>query len=109
MVGAVWAYYQTFIYPQFAVDPLITISVVLMTFLGGRATLWGPIVGAGILETGQQYLAYRLGGSQFYLIAYALLFLLIMLVLPRGIVPTIAERLSRRRRRTAPAEEVVTA
>jgi branched-chain amino acid transport system permease protein len=99
MVGAVWAYYQTFIYPQFAVDPLITISMVLMTFLGGRATLWGPILGAGILETGQQYLAYRLGGSQFYLIAYALLFLLIMLVLPRGIVPTIAERLSRRRRR----------
>jgi branched-chain amino acid transport system permease protein len=99
MVGAGWAYNQTFIYPQFAVDPLITISMVLMTFLGGRATLWGPILGAGILETGQQYLAYRLGGSQFYLIAYALLFLLIMLVLPRGIVPTIAERLSRRRRR----------
>ncbi|OLB75041.1 MAG: hypothetical protein AUI14_22205 [Actinobacteria bacterium 13_2_20CM_2_71_6] len=103
MVGAVWAYYQSFIYPQFAVDPLVTISVVLMTFLGGRATLWGPVLGAFILETGQQYLAYRLGGSQFYLIAYALLFLVIMLVLPRGIVPTIAERLTLRRRRAVPA------
>jgi branched-chain amino acid transport system permease protein len=103
MAGAVWGYYQTFIYPQFAVDPLITISMVLMTFLGGRATLWGPIVGAGILETGRQYLAYQLGGSQFYLVAYALLFLLIMLVLPRGIVPTIAERLANRRRRAVPA------
>lgn len=98
MVGGVWAYYETFIYPQFAVDPLITIAVVLMTFLGGRATLWGPVLGAVILEAGQQTLAYRLGGSQFYLIAYALVFLVIMLLLPRGILPTIEERLRFRRR-----------
>ncbi|HKS98823.1 MAG TPA: branched-chain amino acid ABC transporter permease [Rugosimonospora sp.] len=92
MVGAVWAYYEGFIYPQFAVDPLISIAVVLMTFLGGRATIWGPVLGAFLLETSQQYLAYRLGASQFYLIAYALVFLGVMLVLPRGILPTLAER-----------------
>jgi branched-chain amino acid transport system permease protein len=101
MVGAVWAYYESFIYPQFAVDPLITIAIVLMTFLGGRATLWGPVLGALILESGQQYLAYRLGASQFYLIAYALVFLLIMLLLPRGILPTLEDRLRRRRRARA--------
>jgi branched-chain amino acid transport system permease protein len=98
MVGGVWAYYETFIYPQFAVDPLITIAVVLMTFLGGRATLWGPVLGAFILEAGQQTLAYRLGGSQFYLIAYALVFLIIMLLLPRGILPTLEDKLRLRRR-----------
>src|ERR1039458_1758200 len=48
MVGAVWAYYQSFVYPQFAVDPLVTITIVLMTFLGGRGTLWGPVLGAVI-------------------------------------------------------------
>jgi branched-chain amino acid transport system permease protein len=98
MVGGIWAYYETFIYPQFAVDPLITIAIVLMTFLGGRATLWGPVLGAIILEAGQQTLAYRLGGSQFYLIAYALVFLVIMLVLPRGILPTLEDKLRMRRR-----------
>ncbi|MFI5099790.1 MAG: branched-chain amino acid ABC transporter permease [Actinomycetes bacterium] len=98
MVGGVWAYYESFIYPQFAVDPLVTIAIVLMTFLGGRATLWGPVLGAFVLETGQQYLAYKLGASQFYLIAYALVFLLIMLLLPRGILPTLSDRLRRRRR-----------
>jgi branched-chain amino acid transport system permease protein len=98
MVGAVWAYYVSFIYPQFAIDPLITIAVVLMTFLGGRATLWGPVLGAFILEAGQQFLAYRLGGQLYYLIAYAMVFLLIMLVLPRGIIPTVSDRLRRRRR-----------
>jgi branched-chain amino acid transport system permease protein len=97
MAGGVWAYYETFTYPQFAFDPIITIGMVLMCFLGGRGTLWGPVIGAFILVPGQQYLAYRLGGSQFYLIAYAGVFLLIMLLMPRGILPTIADRLRRRR------------
>jgi branched-chain amino acid transport system permease protein len=98
MVGGVWGYYQTFIYPQFAVNPLITIGMVLMAFLGGRATLWGPVLGAFLLVPGQQYLAYKLGGSQFYLIAYAAAFLLIMLLLPRGILPTLSDRIRHRRR-----------
>jgi branched-chain amino acid transport system permease protein len=101
MVGAVWAYYESFIYPQFAVDPLLTIAIVLMTFLGGRGTLWGPVLGALILETAQQSLAYSLGGSQFYLIAYAGVFLLVMLLLPRGIVPSIQDVVRRRRQRVA--------
>jgi branched-chain amino acid transport system permease protein len=103
MVGAVWAYYESFVYPQFAIDPLITIAMVLMTFLGGRATLWGPVLGAVVLETAQQVLAYQFGGSQIYLVAYAGVFLLVMLVLPRGILPTVTDRLRQRRRRTSAA------
>lgn len=89
MAGGIWAYYLGFIYPQFAFDPLITIAIVLMTFLGGRATVWGPVLGAAILMPAQQLLAYYVGGSQIYLIAYASIFLLIMLFLPRGILPTV--------------------
>jgi branched-chain amino acid transport system permease protein len=90
--GAIWAYYVSFIYPQFAIDPLITIGMVLMTFLGGRATLWGPVIGAFLLAPAQQYLAYQFGGVQLYLVAYAAVFLLVMLLLPRGILPTLADR-----------------
>jgi branched-chain amino acid transport system permease protein len=97
MIGAVWAYYVSFVYPQFAVDPLITIGMVLMAYLGGRGTLWGPVLGAFILVPAQQYLAYQYGASQLYLIAYAAVFLLIMLLLPRGILPSARERLQRRR------------
>ena len=56
MVGGVWAYYLTFIYPQFAVDPLVMIGMVLMIFLGGRGTLWGPTIGALVLVPAQQYM-----------------------------------------------------
>lgn len=92
MAGGMWAYYLSFIYPQFAVDPLTTIAIVLMTFLGGRATLWGPVLGAAILMPAQQLLAYYVGGSQIYLIAYAAIFLVIMLLLPRGILPTVMNK-----------------
>ena len=104
MIGGVWAYYVGFIYPQFAVDPLVTIGMVLMTFLGGRATLWGPVVGAFILVPAQQTFAYQFGASQIYLLAYAAIFLVIMLLLPRGILPTVSERLRKRgkRRREPP-------
>ncbi len=97
MFGGVWAYYVGFVYPQFAVDPLVTIGMVLMTFLGGRATLWGPVIGAFILVPAQQTFAYQFGASQVYLLAYAAIFLIIMLLLPRGILPTITDRLRRQR------------
>ena len=73
--------------------------MVLMTFLGGRATLWGPVIGAFILVPAQQYLAYDFGASQVYLLAYAAIFLIIMLLLPRGILPTVTDRLRNRHRR----------
>jgi branched-chain amino acid transport system permease protein len=104
MAGGAWAYYLTFIYPQFAVDPLVTIGMVLMVYLGGRGTLWGPVLGAFILVPAQKYLAYRLGASQLYLIGYAGVFLVVMLLLPRGILPSLADRTRKlRTRRSAKA------
>jgi branched-chain amino acid transport system permease protein len=102
--GGIWAYYVGFIYPQFAVDPLITIGMVLMAFLGGRGTLWGPVLGAFILVPAQSYFAQAFGASELYLLAYAAVFLVIMLFLPRGILPTIAERLRKRRLAASGAE-----
>jgi branched-chain amino acid transport system permease protein len=91
MPGAIWAYYEGFIYPQFAVDPLVTIGAVLMAFLGGRGTIWGPMLGALILVPAQQYLAYSQGASQLYLVGYSAVFLVIMLLMPRGIIPSVRD------------------
>jgi branched-chain amino acid transport system permease protein len=99
MVGAVWAYYIGYVYPQFAVDPLIMIGSILPVFLGGAGTVWGPILGASILVPAQQWLAYRYGASEYYLIAYAAVFIGIVLLLPRGILPSIRDLVERRRDR----------
>ncbi len=109
MFGGVWAYYVGFVYPQFAVDPLVTIGMVLMTFLGGRATLWGPVLGAFILVPAQETFAYSFGATRVYLVLYAAVFLAIILLLPRGILPTIAERIKRSRKKQADALRVQSA
>jgi len=96
MAGSIWAYYIGFIYPQFAVDPLVTIGAVLMAFLGGRGTIWGPTVGALVLVPAQQYLAFSQGASELYLVAYAAIFLIVMLLLPRGILPSLSDLAARR-------------
>jgi len=37
-------------------------------------------------------MAYRLGGSELYLVGYAAVFLVVMLLMPRGILPSLAEQ-----------------
>jgi branched-chain amino acid transport system permease protein len=97
MVGGVWAYYLTFIYPESSVDPLVMIGAVLMTFLGGRGTLWGPVIGALVLVPAQQYMIIHLGGSQLYLVGYAAVFMVVLLLLPRGILPSLRDLIVRLR------------
>ena len=97
MIGGVYGYYVTYIYPQFVVDPLIGISMVLMVFLGGLGTLWGPVLGAVILEPAQLWLAYNYGASRLYLVLYSAVFLLVILFMPRGIIPSVSELIAKRR------------
>ncbi len=92
MVGATWAYYVEAIYPDTAFDALFDVAIALMAFLGGLGTISGPILGALLLESTQQYFALQLVSPGYYLIAYGALFLVVMLLLPRGIIPTLNER-----------------
>ena len=89
MIGAVWGYYLFFIYPESAVDPLLMIGAVLMAFLGGKGTLWGPLIGALVLVPAQQWALTDFGATRLYLIAYSLVFVVVLLVLPQGIVPSL--------------------
>ena len=104
MIGAVYGYYVTYIYPQFVVDPLIGISMVLMVFLGGLGTLGGPVLGALILEPAQLWLAYNFGASRLYLVLYAAVFLVVILLLPRGIIPSVMVVVERWRARAGPSK-----
>ncbi len=100
MVGGLYFYFVGQIFPQFAFDPLFDLSIALMAFLGGLGTITGPLLGAAVLESLQQYLTQTFSSSATYLIAYGVLFLAVILVLPRGVIPGIAELIERRHART---------
>ena len=62
--------------------------LILFAILGGVRSLWGPVVGAVLLVPVQQYLAFQYGASHLYLIGYAVVFLVVIYLLPQGIVPS---------------------
>jgi branched-chain amino acid transport system permease protein len=97
MVGGLYFYFVGQIYPQFGFDPLFDISLALMAFIGGLGTIVGPLLGALVLESLQQYLTQSVSGNGTYLIAYGVLFLAVILVMPRGVVPSLSGWLASRR------------
>ena len=70
--------------------------MVLMPILGGRGTLWGPVIGAVIFHVTQQFFwVYLLGWQR---VAMGLLIVLIVVFFPRGIVGWWQQRQVQRRR-----------
>jgi branched-chain amino acid transport system permease protein len=104
MAGAVYAYFLGQIFPQFAFDPLFDLSIALMAFIGGLGTVSGPVLGALVLESLQQDITQQAGASQAYLIVYGALFLIVVLLLPRGVIPSVGELIARRRARSGVVE-----
>jgi branched-chain amino acid transport system permease protein len=103
MAGAIWAYFIGAVYPASAFDPNFDIALALMGFLGGMGTIAGPIVGALLLEPLHQYLAANF--ADWYLVIYGGLLLAVLLLLPRGILPTLQERWAKYRASREQARE----
>lgn len=97
--GGVWSFRIGYIYPHSAFDMgALLLGSILMALLGGLGTLWGPTLGALILVPVEQTLAYELGSARLYLLTYVLVFVGVVLALPRGIIPTTRDWIDRRRR-----------
>jgi hypothetical protein len=60
-----------------------------IVFVGGIGTLSGPVIGALLLIPLQQYFYLQFGNANLYLIAYGVLFILILRLLPGGIAPAV--------------------
>jgi branched-chain amino acid transport system permease protein len=104
MAGALWVYFIGQAIPQFVFDPLFDLAVVLMAFFGGLGTIAGPVLGALVLEPSQLWLNLQASNGYTAEILFGALFLVVILFLPRGVLPTAAEyitagraRLTRRR------------
>jgi branched-chain amino acid transport system permease protein len=101
VVGSFHACYIKAIEPEDTMSLDISILIALMAMLGGAGSLWGPIIGAGILIPLKSYLKEWLGGvsglAGMDLILYAVIIMIISAKEPRG-VWGIVERIRRRKR-----------
>jgi ABC-type branched-subunit amino acid transport system ATPase component/ABC-type branched-subunit amino acid transport system permease subunit len=95
--GAVYAYFLTFLNPLGAFSILASVTVVLGALVGGRGTLWGPVVGAFIVSLASEAATVYGGGSQSRLLLFGLALVIIVLFLPDGLLPTLQRLLTRNR------------
>ena len=93
MAGAVYGYYLAFIDPIGMFNILLSVQILLSMLLGGRGTLFGPVLGAFLIEPLNEWSNNNLGGGNARLLIFGGLMALVVIFLPRGIIPTLRERI----------------
>jgi branched-chain amino acid transport system permease protein len=99
MAGAIYGYYLAFVDPIGMFNILLSVQILLSMLLGGRGTLWGPVLGAFLIEPLNEWSNNNLGGGNSRLLIFGGLMALVVLFLPRGIIPTLKDIIEARRRR----------
>jgi len=107
-LGGLYFYFQSDALPQYAFNPFFDLTIALMAFVGGFGTLSGPIFGALLLEPYLGWAQQQVSNTYAAQIVLGALFLIVIIFLPRGILPTVGEKLtalraSRQRRATGRA------
>ena len=82
--GGAFAYYHVSYYPQHTFSPAWTFDAVLMSYIGGVGTVHGPVLGALFYVILKEVLAIR--WVEFHLIIFGVLFILVVLFFPGGLV-----------------------
>jgi branched-chain amino acid transport system permease protein len=93
VAGGIYAYYVTFLNVSAVFDIVTSMLIVLAALLGGRGTLWGPVLGAFIIEPLANLTSTSLGGADagaIRLLLFGGLLGLVVLFLPRGLLPTVS-------------------
>ena len=88
--GGIQAYKVLYIDPPAVFFVQITIAMALMSMLGGKGTIIGPIVGAVMLYTAQELTWVNFPTA--HLIAYGLFIILVARFMPRGLVGLAIDR-----------------
>jgi branched-chain amino acid transport system permease protein len=111
LLGGTFAYFHLSYYPSFTFGPIWTFDALLVTFIGGIGTIAGPLIGAVFFVLLRDVLASSL--VNIHLIIFGLIFIVVVLILPGGIVQ-IADRwrwrrwFAQRSKRVMPEQNRVT-
>jgi branched-chain amino acid transport system permease protein len=100
--GGAFAYYHVSYYFQFPFSPVWSLDMLTMVYIGGTGTVLGPIIGAVFFVGMKEFLVRNVGG--YHLIIFGVLFILVVLFLPGGIISAwkkIKDALARRSRSNA--------
>ena len=109
--GGLGAFFTPFV-SQDTYPPLISFGYVIMVVVGGFGSLWGGVVGAVAISVWLQVLSTisatpglpPVAGPVLQYGGYGVVLIVFLLLLPRGIVPSLSRTIARLTPRTRPAE-----
>ena len=88
LAGTMYVQYTYFIQPDTVFGLPISVEAVLVSIVGGVGTIWGPVLGAILLQPiaaiTQAWLGSTYAGAQ--LILYAIILMVVILIKPSGLV-----------------------
>jgi branched-chain amino acid transport system permease protein len=84
LAGGAFAYFHVGYYYQYPFSPAWSLDMLTMVYIGGQGTILGPIIGAVFFVALRQYLVLNVG--EYHLVIFGVLFILVVLFLPGGII-----------------------
>lgn len=85
--GVFYAQYLMFVSPDINLSLNFSIEIASAGIIGGIGTIFGPLVGAGVLQVISEVFRVFLGDmGSVHLIAYGLILMLVIIFMPQGIV-----------------------
>ncbi|MEA1964143.1 MAG: branched-chain amino acid ABC transporter permease, partial [Candidatus Aerophobetes bacterium] len=85
LTGSFYAHYVTFISPEMF-NFFYVINMLVILIAGGKGTIMGPIIGALIFTALPEYLR---GAQAYRMPVYAVILLVVVIFMPKGIVPMV--------------------
>jgi branched-chain amino acid transport system permease protein len=84
LTGGAFAFYHVGYYPQLTFGPEWTFDSMMMAYIGGVGTIIGPIIGAVFFVILRELLTLKL--PEMHLIVFGVLFILVVLFMPGGLL-----------------------
>ena len=99
--GSFYAHYVTLVSPELSKFGYM-INLLIMVIAGGRYTLFGPVLGAGMFVFFTEFLR---AAEQYRMLIFGVLLILIVTFMPQGIYPVLSARAKRLLKRESTREE----
>jgi len=99
LAGAIYAQYLGFINPMGSFNMLLSVYLVLAALVGGKGTLWGPVIGGFIIALANEGATITSGGVSARVLIMGLVLVMTVMFVPQGLLNSAKSLLAKRRSR----------
>lgn len=92
--GSVFARYNGFVDPEVFASPMLIISIIMFTAIGGIGTLWGPVLGVGLFFPLGEILRGTVSTAlpSLHFVVFGIILILVIRLMPSGLSGWIDKR-----------------